>query len=86
MQLPADLNKDASGAHEGISLALEALGQKLCRHFVRIAIMGQRGRKVAVLLTPLVRESLEALTNCVSMLTRSHAFSESCNRMEKSFL
>lgn len=44
-------------------MALTALEQKLCKHFVRIAIVGKRGRKVPVLLTPLMRESLEVLTN-----------------------
>jgi len=31
---------------------------------LRIAIVGKRGRKVPVLLTPLMRESLDALTEC----------------------
>ncbi|KAG7527120.1 hypothetical protein JOB18_049555 [Solea senegalensis] len=49
--------------HNGdVSLALTPLEQKLCKHFVRITIVGKRGRKVPVLLTPLMRESLDALT------------------------
>ncbi|CAJ1081564.1 uncharacterized protein LOC121640143 isoform X3 [Xyrichtys novacula] len=32
-----------------------------CEHFVRISIIGKRGRKVPVLLTPLMRESLDVL-------------------------
>ncbi|RXN20375.1 hypothetical protein ROHU_024925 [Labeo rohita] len=39
-----------------------SLEQKLSKHFVRIAIVGKRGRKVPVLLTPLMRESLDTLS------------------------
>lgn len=62
MQLSAYLNKDASETHDDVNLALTQLEQKLCKHFVRVAIVGKRGRKVPVLLTPLMRESLEVLT------------------------
>ncbi|XP_028286149.1 uncharacterized protein LOC114451599 [Parambassis ranga] len=51
-----------SETHDDVNLALTALEQKLCKHFVRITIVGKRGRKVPVLLTPLMRESLDALT------------------------
>ncbi|XP_045897896.1 uncharacterized protein LOC123965420 [Micropterus dolomieu] len=62
MRLSAYLSKDTSEEQGDVNLALTALEQKLCRHFVRIAIVGKRGRKVPVLLTPLMRESLDALT------------------------
>lgn len=53
---------DASDTHGDVSLALTPLELKLCKHFVRITIVGKRGRTVPVLLTPLMRESLDALT------------------------
>ncbi|XP_028249004.1 uncharacterized protein phf11 isoform X2 [Parambassis ranga] len=56
------LSKDTSETHDDVNLALTALEQKLCKHFVRITIVEKRGRKVPVLLTPLMRESLDALT------------------------
>jgi hypothetical protein len=61
MLLSAYLSKDISDTHDDVSLALTPLEQKLCKHFVRITIVGKRGRKVPVLLTPLMRESLDAL-------------------------
>ncbi|XP_039537928.1 uncharacterized protein LOC120486138 isoform X3 [Pimephales promelas] len=64
MHLSAYLSKDTSEEQGDVNLALTPLEQKLCRHFVRIAIVGKRGRKVPVLLTPLMRESLDALTEC----------------------
>ncbi|XP_073694436.1 uncharacterized protein [Garra rufa] len=62
MPLSVYLSKDTSETHQDVNLALTALEQKLCKHFVRIAIVGKRGRKVPVLLTPVMRESLDALT------------------------
>nr|XP_043873421.1 uncharacterized protein LOC122762290 isoform X6 [Solea senegalensis] len=62
MLLSAYLSKDTSDTHGDVSLALTPLEQKLCKHFVRITIVGKRGRKVPVLLTPIMRESLDALT------------------------
>ncbi|XP_034565550.1 uncharacterized protein LOC117831136 isoform X1 [Notolabrus celidotus] len=62
MLLSGYLSKDTSETHDDVSLALTPLEQKLCKHFVRITIVGKRGRKVPVLLTPLMRESLDALT------------------------
>ncbi len=62
MPLSVYLSKDTTETHEDVNLALTALEQKLCRHFVRVAIVGKRGRKVPVLLTPLMRESIDSLT------------------------
>ncbi|KAF3837838.1 hypothetical protein F7725_009606, partial [Dissostichus mawsoni] len=55
------VSADVSEMHEDVNLALTTLEQKLCKHFVRITIVGKRGRKVPVLLTPLMRESLDTL-------------------------
>ncbi|XP_076593889.1 uncharacterized protein LOC143324953 [Chaetodon auriga] len=61
MPLSVYLSRDLSETHEDVNLALTELEQKLCRHFVRITIVGKRGRKVPVLLTPLMKESLDTL-------------------------
>ncbi|XP_041666279.1 uncharacterized protein LOC121524831 [Cheilinus undulatus] len=61
MPLSVYLSRDLSETHEDVNLALTELEQKLCKHFVRITIVGKRGRKVPVLLTPLMRESLDTL-------------------------
>ncbi|XP_047221298.1 uncharacterized protein LOC124876976 isoform X2 [Girardinichthys multiradiatus] len=62
MHLSVYLSKDTSETHEDVNLALTALEQKLCNYFVRITIVGKRGRKVPVLLGPMMKESLDALT------------------------
>jgi hypothetical protein len=61
MPLSVYLSRDLSETHEDINLALTELEQKLCKHFVRITIVGKRGRKVPVLLTPLMKECLDTL-------------------------
>lgn len=61
MSVSAYLSKDLSETHEDVNLALTELEQKLCKHFVRITIVGKRGRKVPVLLTPLMKECLDTL-------------------------
>lgn len=61
MPLSVYLSKDASETHEDVNLALTALEQKFCSYFVRISIVGKRGRKVPVLLSPLMKESLDVL-------------------------
>ncbi|KAK3560617.1 hypothetical protein QTP86_012143 [Hemibagrus guttatus] len=55
-------SRDTSETHEDVNLALTPLEQKLCRHFARMTIIGKRGRKVPLLLTPIMRESLDLLT------------------------
>lgn len=52
---------DASDTHGDVSLTLTPLELKLCKHFVSI-IVGKRGRRVPVLLTPLRELSRDALT------------------------
>ena len=59
--LSAYLLIDGSETHEDINLALTPLEQKLCKHFSRMTIVGKRGRKVPLLLTPIIRESLDLL-------------------------
>ena len=59
--LSAYLLMDVSETHEDINLALTPLEQKLCKHFSRMTIVGKRGRKVPLLLTPIIRESLDLL-------------------------
>ncbi|XP_062270957.1 uncharacterized protein LOC133976775 [Scomber scombrus] len=61
MPLSVYMSRDLSETHEDINLALTELEQKLCKHFVRITIVGKRGRKVPVLLTPLMKECLDTL-------------------------
>lgn len=60
--LSAYLSLDTSETHSDVNLALTPLEQKLCKHFVRLTIIGKRGRKVPLLLTPVMRESLSLLT------------------------
>ncbi|KAK0144115.1 N-lysine methyltransferase KMT5A-A [Merluccius polli] len=59
--LSAYLLKDVSETQEDVNLALTPLEQKLCKHFSRMTIVGKRGRKVPLLLTPIMRESLDLL-------------------------
>ncbi|KAL0961574.1 hypothetical protein UPYG_G00355070, partial [Umbra pygmaea] len=61
MPLSAFVLRDTSDPHQDVNLALSTLEQKLCRHFSRIEIQGKRGRKVPILLTPAMKESLELL-------------------------
>ncbi|XP_059215616.1 uncharacterized protein LOC131993639 [Centropristis striata] len=61
MSLSVYLSRDLSETHEDVNLALTELEQKLCKHFVRITVVGKRGRKVPVLLTPLMKECLDTL-------------------------
>ncbi|XP_036437432.1 uncharacterized protein LOC118815426 [Colossoma macropomum] len=61
MPLSAYTSRDASDPHPDVCLALSELEKKLCQHFKRIEIRGKRGRKVAVLVTPTMQESLDVL-------------------------
>lgn len=53
--------RDITAQPEDVNLALTELEQKLCNYFVRFAIEGKRGRRVPVLLTPMMKESLDLL-------------------------
>ncbi|KAL6467417.1 hypothetical protein MHYP_G00252210 [Metynnis hypsauchen] len=61
MPLSAYTSRGASDPHPDVCLALSELEKKLCQHFKRIEIRGKRGRKVAVLVTPTMQESLDVL-------------------------
>ncbi|XP_073668979.1 uncharacterized protein [Paramisgurnus dabryanus] len=53
--------RDKSDPHEDVNVALSELEKSLCKHFVRLEIRGKRGRKVPVLLTPAMVDSLNLL-------------------------
>ena len=61
MPLSAYTGRDTAGPNPDVSLALSELERRLCQHFQRIELRGKRGRKVAVLLTPAMKESLNLL-------------------------
>ena len=47
--------------HSDVADTLTDLEKKLCGHFKRIEIRGERDRKVPLLLTPTMQESMELL-------------------------
>ncbi|XP_039528982.1 uncharacterized protein LOC120480105 [Pimephales promelas] len=61
MPLSAYTSSNQSEAHPDISMALTELENKLCQYFKRIEIRGKRGRKVPVLVTPSMQESISLL-------------------------
>lgn len=61
MSLSAYTSRDTSAPHEDVNLALSELEKKLCHYFTRVEMRGKRGRKVAVLLSPLMQEALDIL-------------------------
>ncbi|XP_055083901.1 uncharacterized protein LOC129456909 [Periophthalmus magnuspinnatus] len=61
MPLSAFLSRDTSVPHEDADWALSETEKKLCRNFVRIETKGKWGRKVPILLTPKMVETLELL-------------------------
>ncbi|KAL0152241.1 hypothetical protein M9458_051964 [Cirrhinus mrigala] len=63
MRLKNFTERDTSPLHDDVSLGLTKFEKKLCEHFSRVEIRGKRGRKVAVLLTPDMVESLNLLVN-----------------------
>ncbi len=63
MRLKNFTERDTSPLHDDVSLGLTKFEKKLCEHFSRVEIRGKRGRKVAVLLTPGMVESLNLLIN-----------------------
>lgn len=58
MNLQSFYERDQTTLHEDVAAGLSRFEQKLCKHFSRIEIMGKRGRKVAVLLTPAMVDAL----------------------------
>lgn len=61
MTLSAYVCQNASDPREDVNEALSDLEKKLCQHFSRIEIRGKRGRKVPVLLTPVMKQGLDLL-------------------------
>ncbi|XP_077422404.1 uncharacterized protein LOC144052330 isoform X4 [Vanacampus margaritifer] len=58
MQLKSFLQRDTADLHKDVAVGLTKFEQKLCKHFSRVEIRGKRGRKVAVLLSPDMVDSL----------------------------
>ncbi|TKS65926.1 hypothetical protein D9C73_028178 [Collichthys lucidus] len=61
MRLEAFITRDNSPFNEDIGEALTALEKRLCQHFERVEIRGKHGRKVPIILTPAMVQSLELL-------------------------
>ncbi|XP_016376678.1 uncharacterized protein LOC107715123 [Sinocyclocheilus rhinocerous] len=59
--LSAYTSSNQSDGHPDISMALSELENKLCQYFKRLEIRGKRGRKVPVLVTPSMQESIRLL-------------------------
>ncbi|XP_041850858.1 uncharacterized protein LOC121646046 [Melanotaenia boesemani] len=63
MTLEGFLQRDTAALHKDGAVELTKFEQKLCSHFSRVEIKGKRGRKVAVLLSP---DMVESLTHLIS--------------------
>ncbi|XP_043978900.1 uncharacterized protein LOC122834482 isoform X2 [Gambusia affinis] len=63
MHLRGFQQRDDSKLHEDVAAGLSKVEKKLCSYFSRVEIIGKRGRKVAVLLSP---DVVDALTLLVS--------------------
>lgn len=63
MRLRSFHERDNTMLHEDVALGLSKTEQRLCNYFSRIEIMGKRGRKVAILLTPSIVDALSLLAN-----------------------
>lgn len=55
------LTRDKSKFNEDLGEALTALEKRLCQHFKRIETRGKCGRKVPIILTPTMVQTLELL-------------------------
>ncbi|KAK9526372.1 hypothetical protein VZT92_015076 [Zoarces viviparus] len=63
MRLKSIHERDDTKLHEDVAMGLSKTEQRLCNYFSRIEIMGKRGRKVAVLLTPSMMDALSLLAS-----------------------
>lgn len=63
MRIRSFIERDQTKLHEDVAMGLSKTEQKLCKYFTRLEIMGKRGRKVAVLLTPSMVDALSLLTS-----------------------
>lgn len=61
MRLNSYLLRNTSDLHSDVADALSEVEQKLCQHFQRVEIRGKRDRKVPILLTPSMLDSMELL-------------------------
>ncbi|KAF5879973.1 uncharacterized protein DAT39_023240, partial [Clarias magur] len=61
MRLNSYLLRNTSDLHLDVADALSEVEQKLCQHFQRVEIRGKRDRKVPILLTPSMLDSMELL-------------------------
>ncbi|KAJ0058304.1 hypothetical protein NL108_013080 [Boleophthalmus pectinirostris] len=61
MKLNSYLLRNTTDLHLDVADALSEVEKKLCRHFQRIEIRGKRDRKVPILLTPSMLDSMELL-------------------------
>lgn len=52
-----------SDPQEDVNVSLSDLEKRLCQHFQRLEIRGKRGRKVPVLLTPAMQQTLDLLVS-----------------------
>ncbi|KAK2859737.1 hypothetical protein Q5P01_004357 [Channa striata] len=77
MSLNAFMLRDTSSTHPDVELVLSDLEKKLFEHFQRIEIKWKQGRKVPILITPDMLESMELLvkTRCKFMFARPQALS-----------
>lgn len=71
MHLKSFNERDKTKLHEDVAMGLSKIEQRLCNYFSRVEIMGKRGRKVAVLLTP-------SMVNALSLLVSKRAESGVC--------
>uniref|UniRef100_A0AAV2JNT2 Uncharacterized protein n=1 Tax=Knipowitschia caucasica TaxID=637954 RepID=A0AAV2JNT2_KNICA len=63
MLLKSFEERDRTKLHQDVAMALSKLEQQLCSYFTRVEIVGKRGRKVVVLLTPCMVDALSLLTS-----------------------
>ncbi|XP_048855405.1 uncharacterized protein LOC125739885 [Brienomyrus brachyistius] len=63
MRIQSFHERDQTDLHEDIAMGLSETEQKLCNYFSRIEFVGKRGRKVAVLLTPIMVDALSLLVS-----------------------
>ena len=71
MRLKSFLERDKTKLHEDVGMGLSTTELRLCNYFCRVEIMGKRGRKVAVMLTP-------SMVNALSLLASNRTKSGVC--------
>ncbi|XP_061620861.1 uncharacterized protein LOC133473276 isoform X1 [Phyllopteryx taeniolatus] len=61
MPLSAFLASETVDPHKNVDWALSEVEKKLCRHFIKIIVMGKHGRPIPILLTPKMLCALQLL-------------------------